>query len=146
MQCVHRGLMYRAPQYNEELIMTRYLILTVLLSTGVFAADQRVKMADLPPIVQKTVEEQSKGAVVRSLSKEVENGKTYYEAELKVNGHNKDVLIDPSGMVVEIEDQVALDSIPPVARAALDKHAGKGKVLSVESVTKDHSVVAYEAK
>ena len=56
------------------------------------------------------------------------------------------MLIDPSGMVVEVEDEVALDSVPPAARAALDKHAGKGKVLSVESVTKDHSVVAYEAK
>jgi uncharacterized membrane protein YkoI len=126
--------------------MTRYLMFTVLISTGMFAADKPVKMADLPAAVQKTVEEQSKGAVIRGLSKEVENGKTYYEAELKVNGHNKDLLIDPSGTLVEVEDEVALDSVPPAAKAALLKHAGKGKVLSVESVTKDQTVVAYEAK
>jgi uncharacterized membrane protein YkoI len=126
--------------------MTRYWMFTVLLSAGVFAADTRVKMADLPAAVQKTVQEQSKGAVIRGLSKEVENGKTYYEAELKVNGHNQDLLIDPAGTVVEVEDEVALDSVPQAAKTALEKHAGKGKVLSVESVTKDHSLVAYEAK
>lgn len=37
--------------------------------------EQRVKMADLPPAVQAAVKAQSKGAQIRGLSKEVENGK-----------------------------------------------------------------------
>jgi uncharacterized membrane protein YkoI len=126
--------------------MIRYWMFTVLLSTGIFAAEKRVKMTDLPAGVQRTVQQQSKGAVIRGLSKEVENGKTYYEAELKVNGHNKDLLIDPTGAIVEVEDEVARDSVPQAAKAALDKQAGKGKVLSIESITKDHALVAYEAK
>jgi hypothetical protein len=103
-------------------------------------------MKDLPAAVRKTVEEQSKGATLRGLSKEVEAGKTYYEAELKVNGRNKDVLIDPAGTVVEIEEEAAFDSLPEPARTSIEKLAGKRRIVGVESVTKNNNIVAYEAK
>jgi hypothetical protein len=93
-------------------------------------------MKDLPPTVRKTVEEQSKRATLRALSREVEAGKTYYEAELKVDGRSKDVLMDPTGAVVEIEEEATLDSLPESARAAIEKQAGKRRIVSVESVTK----------
>ena len=56
--------------------------------------DARAKLKSYPAAVQKTVDEQSKGASIRGLSKEVENGKTQYELELTVNGHNKDIRAD----------------------------------------------------
>jgi len=108
-------------------------------------SEKSVKMRDLPEAVRKVVEEQSKGATLRGLTKEVENGKTFYEAELKVNGHNKDVLIDASGAVVEIEEQVALSGLPAEVKATIQKAAGKGKITAVESITKNNSLEAYEA-
>jgi uncharacterized membrane protein YkoI len=102
-------------------------------------------MKDLPEAVRKTVQEQSKGATIRGLAKEVEKGQTFYEAELKVNGHNKDVLIDPTGAVVEIEEEVALSSLPPDVKATIQKAAGKGKITAVESITKNNTLEAYEA-
>src|SRR5437879_10985959 len=121
-------------------------ILVALLAANLAGAEKPLKMENLPPAVQKTVQEQSKGATIRGLSKEEENGKTFYEAELKVNGHNKDLLIDPTGSIVEVEEQVTLESLPPAVKTALDKHAAKGKIAFVESVTKGGSVIAYEAK
>src|SRR5437879_9562156 len=118
---------------------SRFAYLTVsvvLVAASLAGAEKRVKMANLPPAVQKTVQEQSQGATIRGLSIEEENGKTFYEAELKVNGHNKDVLIDPTGAIVEVEEQVTLESLPPAAKTALEKQAGKGKITFVESVTK----------
>jgi predicted aspartyl protease len=124
-----------------------YLALSAtLVANGVNAAEKRVKMESLPPAVQKTVQEQSKGATIRGLSQEIEDGKTFYEAELKVNGHNKDVLIDPAGSVVEVEEEVALDSVPAAVKEAIQKHAAKGKIVIVESVSKKDTLVAYEAK
>ena len=118
----------------------------ILLSGVVLASEVAIKMKDLPAAVRKTVEEQSKGATLHGLSKEVEAGKTYYEAELKVDGHGKDVLIDPTGAVVEIEEEVTLDSLPEAVKVSIEKQAGKRKIVSVESVTKDNHIVAYEAK
>ncbi|HXG92423.1 MAG TPA: hypothetical protein VNN73_08655 [Blastocatellia bacterium] len=108
-------------------------------------SEKPVKMKDLPAAVRKTAREQSKGAAIRGLSKEVEDGKTFYEVELRVGGHSKDVLIDETGAVVEIEEQVSLASIPQAARAAIEKQVGGGKIASVESITRKGAIVAYEA-
>jgi hypothetical protein len=108
-------------------------------------SEKPVKIKDLPAAVQATVKQQSKGATIRGLSKEVEDGKTFYEVELKVSGHNKDVLIDPAGAVVTIEEEVTLDSLPSAARAEIEKQAANGKIQMVESITENDHVVAYEA-
>lgn len=120
---------------------------SLLFCASAFAqnSETKVKMKDLPEAVRKTVQEQSKGAKVRGLTREVNNGHTYYEAELNVNGHNKDVLIDPSGAVVEVEEQVAMSSLPLNVKTTIEKVAGKGKINGVESIMKNSSVIAYEA-
>lgn len=107
--------------------------------------ERSVKMKDLPAAVQQTVREQSRGAKIRGLSVETENGVTNYEVELKVNGHSRDVLIDPSGAVVSVEEQVALASLPEAARTAIERNAGGGRVVIVESISKGGAVEAYEA-
>ncbi|MDT7809277.1 MAG: hypothetical protein QOJ70_3090 [Acidobacteriota bacterium] len=107
--------------------------------------ESRVRMKDLPPAVQQTVREQSKGAVIRGLSRETEKGVTNYEVELRVGDHNKDVLISPSGEVVEIEEQVTLASLPPAVKTTIEQNAGRGKIVSIESITKDTTITAYEA-
>lgn len=108
-------------------------------------SERRVKMKDLPQAVQQTVREQSRGAAIKGFSKEVERGQTFYEVEMKVNGHGKDVLIDPNGMVVEVEEEVALASLAPDVRVTIEQNADKGKVRKVEAITKNNVIVAYEA-
>jgi uncharacterized membrane protein YkoI len=121
------------------------LAVLCLSASCALAADQPVKMKDLPPAVQKTVQEQSKGATIRGLSKEIEDGKTFYEVELTADGHNKDILMDASGAVVEVEEQVALDGVPAAVKATIEKSAGTGKILKVELVQKQGKV-SYEAR
>lgn len=107
--------------------------------------EKAVKMKDLPAAVQKTVREQSKGAAIRGLAQETEDGKTNYEVELRVNGHNKDVLIDPNGVVVTIEEQVTLASLPPAVKATIQQKAGTGKIGMIEAISEGDAIVAYEA-
>jgi uncharacterized membrane protein YkoI len=108
------------------------------------ASEKAVAMKDLPAAVQRTVQEQSKGATIRGYSKEVEDGKTVYEVQMKVNGHGKDVSMDASGVVLEVEEEVAIDSIPGAARAAIKKAAGSGQITKVEKVSGGKEI-AYEA-
>ena len=118
-------------------------VVTLGIAAG-HASEKAVAMKDLPAAVQRTVQEQSKGATIRGLSKEVEDGKTVYEVQMKVNGHGKDVSMDASGVVLEVEEEVALDSIPGAARAAIKKAAGSGQITKVETVTEGNQL-AYEA-
>ena len=123
-------------------------ILTVAIGSLIFAcgaiAESKVKMEDLPPAVQKAAREQSKNATLVGLSKEVEGGKTVYEVETKVNGKTRDLLLDQSGAVVEIEEEVDLNSLPAAAKEAIQQKLAGRKLKKVESVTKG-STVTYEA-
>lgn len=110
------------------------------------AQEKKIKRTDLPPTVEKTVVEVSKGATIKGFNEEKENGKTSYEVEMVVNGHTKDVQIDPSGTVTEIEEELAIDSLPADVKAGLAAKAGGGKIVKVESLTKKGKIVAYEAK
>jgi uncharacterized membrane protein YkoI len=118
----------------------------LLLAGGASAQEKKIKRSDLPPAVEKTVAAQSTGATIRGFSTEKENGQTLYEAELTVNGHSKDISMTADGSIVEIEEQVALDSLPVEVKAGLQARAGNGKILKVESLTKKDKLVAYEAK
>ena len=118
-----------------------------LIIAGIGAAqEKKIKRSDLPPAVEKTVEEVSKGAIIKGFSKETENGKTTYEVEMAVNGHSKDVEMDPSGVIVEVEEEVTMDSLSAGVKAGLNTKAAGGKILKVESLTKNGKIVAYEAK
>ncbi len=97
--------------------------------------ETKLALADLPPAVQAAGKEQSKGATLRELSKEVGGRTTLYEAELKVGDHTKDVTFDQTGKIVSVEEEVPLTTIPAAARDAIQKSAGKGKLLLVEAVT-----------
>jgi len=117
----------------------------LLLAGTASAQEKKIKRSDLPPAVEKTVAAESAGATIRGFSTEKENGQTFYEAEMMVNGHSKDVLIAADGTVVEVEEQVTLDSLSPEVKAGLQAKAGKGRILKVESLTKKGKLAAYEA-
>jgi hypothetical protein len=122
------------------------VVACLFLAAPAMAKEMRIKRSELPAAVEKTVAAQSQGATIRGFSKEQENGKTYYEAEMMVNGHSKDVLIDANGAVVEVEEEVAMDSLPAAVKDGLQAKAGKGKLQKVESLTKHDKLVAYEAQ
>ena len=116
---------------------------TVLLSIFVIAQDQekKIRRSDLPPVVEKAVAEQSKGATIRGFSQDKENGQTYYDAELMVNGHTKDVLGDANGSLVEVEEQISTESLPAAVCQRLQGKAGRGKLVKVETLTKMDQLV-----
>ena len=122
------------------------LAAVVLLVISAASAERKIKRSDLPAAVQAAVAAQSRGAEVRGFSEEKENGHTYYEAELQVGGHSKDVLMDTEGKIVEIEEEVALDALPASVREGLLAKASSSKLVKVESLTKQGKLMAYEAQ
>src|SRR5437667_8181133 len=103
--------------------------------SAAFAAETKVKMTDLPMPVQKTVKEQTRDATLIGITKEKENGKTVYEVETKVNGKGRDILVDTTGGLIEVEQEVEIDSIPAAAKAAIEKRAAGARITKVETLT-----------
>jgi hypothetical protein len=129
---------------------TNYLAIfaasALLFAGSALAQEKKIKRSDLPPAVEKTVAAQSAGAVIHGFSTEQDNGQTLYEAEMTVNGHTKDISMTADGTVVEVEEQVDMNSLSPEVKEGLQAKAGKGKITKVESLTKKDKLVAYEAQ
>jgi uncharacterized membrane protein YkoI len=125
-----------------------FLFMTFALSCAVtvFGQEKQLKKSDLPAAVQKTADEQSKGATIKGYSQEKENGQVAYEVALVVSGHTKDITMDAQGNVIEVEEEVDMKSLPAEVREGLQKHAGKLSIGKVESLTKQGTLVAYEAQ
>jgi hypothetical protein len=130
---------------SQSRIIGVALLTSVLFALPAMAQDKKLTRDQLPAAIQRTVDEQSKGATVRGFSMEKENGKTSYEAQLTVNGKPRDISMDSSGAITEVEDQVEFASLPDAVQAGLKKKTGQGKILKVESLTKKDKLVAYEA-
>jgi hypothetical protein len=115
------------------------------VSVRMHAQEKTLTRAQLPPAVERTVAAESQGATIQGFSTEVEDGKTLYEASLKVNGRSRNLSMDKDGTLLEVEDEVAMASLPAAVQTALQKAAGTGKISIVESLTKKGKLVAYAA-
>ena len=116
----------------------------VAVAATAIAAVKPLQVKDLPPAVQKVVREQTRGAEIKNISKEKEKGVTQYEVETLVNGKHRDFNVDDKGTLIVVEEEVALDSIPAAAKAAIEKKVGTGKLGMVETVT-EGGATRYEA-
>jgi hypothetical protein len=74
----------------------------------------------------------------------LENGKLTYEVETLKHGKSKDIMLDVSGTVLEVEQEVAVSSLPPAVSDAIAKAAHRGKIGKVESVTREGAIANYE--
>lgn len=115
------------------------------ISSTLFAAEKKIPRSALPPAVEKTVQVQAEGAQIKGISSETEDGVFQYEIEMTVNGHGKDVAIAKDGTLLEVEEEVAMKTLPTVVQTALAAKAGAAKITKVESLTKKNKLVAYEA-
>ena len=121
------------------------VILVLVLTAAAYPQERKLKREQLPPAVEKTVAAESQGAEIKGFATEVEKGRRLYEVELTINGHSKDISMDKTGNIVEVEEEVAMDSLSPAVQEALKRGAGKGTIGKIESLTKNGKLVAYEA-
>lgn len=124
-------------------------LVCLLLGSTAFGAEKEQKNAAsldrLPAPALKTARKQTAGALVRSVSKEVEDGRTVYEIETTVNGHGRDMIIAADGTLMVVETEMVLDSLAAVVRSSIVEHAGRAKIVRVESVELTGTLSHYEA-
>jgi uncharacterized membrane protein YkoI len=122
------------------------LTAALLATANTSISEDQIKKSDLPPAVQKTADAQSTGATVLGYTKDVEHGRVKYEVQLMMGDHTKDVTIDPQGFILEVVEQVAPEALPANVFHGLSARARKGRLVKVESLTRQGKIVAYEAQ
>src|SRR5438067_7154842 len=141
MQTIHRKGVSNMNLFSK--VSGAALVLGLLFAVA-SAQEKKITRKQLPPAVEKTVAKESEGATVKGFATEVEKGQRLYEAELIVNGHHKDISMNRRGVIVEVEEEVSMDSLPVTVQDGLKKAAGSGTIEMIESLTKNGNLVAYE--
>ena len=119
------------------------------LVPGARADEEKVALKDVPKAVMDAVQKKFPGAELVEAEKEVEEGKTTFEVELKDKGRSIDVSLKPNGTILEIETEVAAKDLPKaVTEALMAKYPGATIKEAEEVVTYegDKEVKAYEVK
>src|SRR3974390_1506383 len=124
--------------------MIRTSIALIALACLAVAAEKKLQMKDLPPVVQKAVQDNLKGAEVKGISQEKEDGVTQYEVETMLNGKHRDFNVDTKGALLVVEEETSIESIPPAAKAAILNNVAGGKLGMVE-LFKRGGETMYEA-
>ena len=125
-------------------LFTGSVVIALAICSVVAGQEKKITRAQLPAAVEKTVASESQGATINGFATEIEKGKRLYEVELTIDGHSKDISMDKNGNIVEIEEEVAMDSLPAAVQEGLRKAAGAGTIGKIESLTKRGKLVAYE--
>jgi hypothetical protein len=126
------------------------LMAGLLVAGSAVARGKKINRSELPAAVEQALQLHSPGATIKHLSLENNHGQIYYEAKMKVNGHSKEVLINPNGEVLMVKEQVPVSSLPPEVKAGLKAKAGflgpVGRIDKVETITREGRLEGYEAR
>ena len=123
----------------------RILASVCAAATLIVAENKGLQLKDLPAVVQKTVQANLMGGVIRNIGKEKEDGFEQYEIESLRNGKERDYNIDAKGNLLLVEEATTMDSIPAAAKASILKKIADGKLVTVETFTKTGLPTMYEA-
>ena len=109
------------------------------------AQELKITKKELPPAVLKAFSAAYPKATIKGLSSEKEDGKTYFEIESLDGKTKRDLLYEPDGSLVEIEEVVAAHELPEPVKATIKKEFPAGKIALAERTTKG-KVVTYELR
>jgi uncharacterized cupredoxin-like copper-binding protein len=90
--------------------------------------------AKLPAAVLAAFRQSYPKAVIKNASKEVENGKTTWEVESVDGSLARDLVYNPDGTVVDIEEAVAIETLPAAVTAAVKAQYPKASITKAEKL------------
>jgi hypothetical protein len=125
-------------------LLATALFASVIAAAPTAQAESHVPCTTLPAAVLSQAKTEAGDATIRGCVKDKENGKITYEVETLKDGKSKDIVLDASGSVLEVEQQVEASSLPQPVSDAIAKAANGGKVGKVESVTREGAIASYE--
>jgi Putative beta-lactamase-inhibitor-like, PepSY-like len=121
-------------------------LLGLAMLAGTSQADEeKIPVEKLPAAVTKAVKRKFPKARIQAASREVEDGATTYEVELKIEGRSVDITLNADGKILEIEKEVPINELPRAVTKRLAARYPGAKIEKVEEITKgEDGPVHYE--
>ena len=112
-------------------------------TTSVSAQEQEISCEDVPMAVHATFAQAYPKATIKGCAKEVEEGETVYEIASIEGETGRDVLFHADGMVIVVEETIAVGTAPDPVQQAVHKMYPDGVISLAEKIMRDATVL-YE--
>ena len=116
------------------------LLAGLALAAPILADEEKVPLDKLPAKVTAAVKEKFKDGELVSALKEVADGKTLFEVQLKHKGHAVDVTVTEDGTITVIEKEITAKDLPKAVAAAVEEKFPKATWKKVEEITKGEKI------
>jgi len=126
-------------------MMKKNIFLFFLLSPAAtcFSQEMNISFKALPATIIQAFRTAYPNARFKHATKEISKGETYYEISCKDGDANRTISFDKKGKITEAEVELTVDKLPDPVAHAITKQYAKGKILHIESSTRDSKTV-YE--
>ena len=111
-----------------------------------FAQEENVPVSKLPPAIVSAVNARFPNTKISSAARETEDGKTFFEVTIKLNGKNVDVTATQTGELTLIEREMAKKDLPAAVTKLVEAQYPKAKwnlVEDVSSVSASGTTLSY---
>lgn len=125
--------------------MTAHRLVACIVCAIALAGTSLAAQDSLPQVVASAFRQAYPAARVLHVSKERRDGNVVYEIESRDGDTRRDLIYSTAGAVLEIEERIPLDSVPPVVRAAAERRVAGGTLVGAERVTRG-TVILFEVQ
>lgn len=101
----------------------------------VVAQEEEIPVAKLPPAIVSAVNARFPNTKISSAVRETEDGKTFFEVTIRLNGKNVDVTAMQTGELTLIEREISRKDLPAAVQRLLDTRYPRAKWNLVEDVS-----------
>ena len=116
--------------------------MVTLMASADDGQEEEVTLDQVPAAVQAAILKESAGAEIAEIEREKEHGVVVYEARWVENGTQHEAEFTAEGALLEIEETIRVEEVPPAVRTAIAKHFGSDTKVVVEKTM----IVVYEVE
>lgn len=120
-------------------------LLLILIAVPVIAqksetdGEKSIQRKDMPKVVLAAFAKSYPTATIKGYAMEKDGGKTVYEIESKDGKVSRDVLYNPDGVVIVVEESLPYSEVPQPVRDAVSKNYPDSKVARCEKLIRGSS-------
>jgi uncharacterized membrane protein YkoI len=122
--------------FRQWIVPGVVLILTVALN-GCALFSKEVKLEDVRPEAQAVIQSQTSGGTIEKITCEKEDGRHFYKVEYKKDGREFELQVDDDGKVLETEEILAMEDLPPAVLETVKAESAGGEIKELALETED---------
>ncbi|NIQ01244.1 MAG: hypothetical protein GWM98_13265 [Nitrospinaceae bacterium] len=121
--------------YKGLVVAGAWVGLTLLNGCAWF--HKEVKLEDLSSKAQTVIQSHTAGGTLGKITCEKEDGKHFYKVEYTKDGHEFELQVDDDGNVLETEQIMKMEELPPAVQATVKTESEGGEIKELALETED---------